>query len=308
MISIFSTTAEGEVVYLFDPESPRGSSSFAFRAVRIKNPTNSVLESGPVTVFGEGRFIGEGLSEPIPAQSVAFVPFALDRQIVVEEQPAERDEIVRILAVQRGILSTEVQHVRKRVYTLHNRLGEPATVYVRHSVPAGFKLTQPTGKVERIGGAHLFRVQAAPRSSAELVIEEGSPILRSVDIRSPADLASVRVYLASGRAVDPLKSQLEALSKLQQEIGNVEQKVVTVREQMQAYRTRMDELHVQIVTLRAVKTGGPIMRNLEKKLGEMSDRLSQSTIELASLEEKLLVMRIRLQDGIAELTLEPKQT
>src|SRR5512140_900000 len=64
-------------------------------------------------------------------------------------------------------------------------------------------------------------------------------------------------------------------------VGNVEQKVATVRDQMQAYRTRMDE---------------------------MSDRLSQSTIELASLEEKLLVMRIRLQDGIAELTLEPKQT
>jgi hypothetical protein len=306
MISIFSTSAEGEVVYLFDPESPRGSSSFAFRAVRIKNPTESVLESGPVTVFGDGRFIGEGLSEPIPAKSTAFVPFALDRQVVVESKPAERDEISRILAVQRGILTTEVQHVRKVAYTLHNRSSEPASIYVRHTVAPGFKLKLPTSKAERIGGAHLFRVQAAPHASAELVIEEATPVQRSIDIRSATDLASVRVYLASGRAVEPLKSQLEALSKLQQEIGNTEQKVATVREQMQAYRTRMDELHVQIVTLRAVKTGGPIMKNLEKKLTEMSDRLSQATIDLASLEEQLLVKRIRLQDGIAELTLEPK--
>ena len=89
MVSILHTDTDGEVVYLYDPESPRGNAVYPFRAVRIKNPTDSALESGPVTVFGEGKFIGEGMGEPIPAHHVAFVPFALDRQIVVDHEDAD---------------------------------------------------------------------------------------------------------------------------------------------------------------------------------------------------------------------------
>jgi hypothetical protein len=127
MVSIMSTEAEGEVVYLYDPESPRGNTQFPFRSVRLKNPTDSALESGPVT-------------------------------------------------------------------------------------------------------------------------------------------------------------------------------------QMAEYRTRMDELHAQIVTLRAVKmTSGSLLTNLEKKLGDISDRLSKATVTVVGLQEQLMVARIRFQDGVAELSLETKQ-
>ena len=90
MVSILHTDTDGEVVYLFDPESARGNAQFPFKSVRLKNPSDSVLETGPVTVFGEGRFIGEGMAEPIPAKSMAFVPFALDRQIVVDGEVTAR--------------------------------------------------------------------------------------------------------------------------------------------------------------------------------------------------------------------------
>jgi hypothetical protein len=303
MISIFRSAAEGEVVYLYDPESARGQASFAFKAVRVRNPTDSVLESGPVTVFGDGRFIGEGLSDPVPARSVAFIPFALDRQIAVEQKDAERDDIQRIVSVQRGILSTQTQHVRAITYKLYNRLSEPATVYVRRTMPTGYKLVKPAA-AEKLGASQLFRVVIEAHKSAEFTTEEATPVERTIDIRSAGDMAAVRAYITSAQAAEPLKSQLAKLTKIQQDIANDEQRAQTIREQMSAYRARVDELHVQIVTLRAVKTGGAIMRNLEKKMQEMSDRLSQSTISLASLEEKLLIARIGLQDGIAELTLE----
>ena len=118
MVSILDKEADGEVVYLFDPESQHGDESFPFKAIRLRNPTDSVLESGPVTVFSAGRFIGEGLVEPIPARSVAFVPFALDRQVVVERKNDERDEIARIITVQRGVFSTEAKHTRRTTLTL----------------------------------------------------------------------------------------------------------------------------------------------------------------------------------------------
>src|SRR4029077_4533071 len=77
MVSILKTEADGEVVYLFDPDSPHGDESFPFKAIRLRNPTDSVLESGPVTVFAAGGCIGEGLDEPVHAPVVGFAPFAL---------------------------------------------------------------------------------------------------------------------------------------------------------------------------------------------------------------------------------------
>jgi hypothetical protein len=47
MVSMVRQETEGEVVYLYTPDSERGNSNFAFRAVRFKNPTSSTLETGP---------------------------------------------------------------------------------------------------------------------------------------------------------------------------------------------------------------------------------------------------------------------
>jgi len=69
----------------------------------------------------------------------------------------------------------------------------------------------------------------------------------------------------------------------------------------------MDELHAQIVTLRAVKTAGPLMKDLEDKLSEVSDKVSKETIDVVALEEQLMVSKIEFQDKVAELSLEPKE-
>ena len=82
MVSILNSGTRGEVVYLYDPESPRGDARFAFKSVRFVNPSGSTLEAGPLTVYGKGRFIGEGMTDAIPGNQSAVIPFALDRQIV----------------------------------------------------------------------------------------------------------------------------------------------------------------------------------------------------------------------------------
>lgn len=308
MVSILQAETDGEVVYLYDNESPRGNSSFPFRSVRLRNPTDSALETGPVNVFGEGKFIGEGMSEPIPARSTAFVPFALDRQIVVERKSAERDQISRILAVQRGVFSTEVQHTRSSVLTLTNRLPEKAVVYIRHTVPQGYKLTKGPVSPEKIGDANLFRVELEAGGKAEVTIEEATPVFRTADIRSSEGMGMVKLYLSSAVVEGPLKQSVQDLLKMQQDIGTHEQQIATLREQMGEYKQRMDELHAQLVTLRAVKNPqGSLMQHLEKKLQEISEKMSKSTIDLVSLQEKLMVAKIRFQDGVAELSLEKKE-
>jgi outer membrane protein OmpA-like peptidoglycan-associated protein len=302
LVSILSSDTDGEVVYFYDAESARGNSDFPFRAVRLRNPTDSVLESGPVTVFGEGKFIGEGMSEPIPARSNAFIPFALDRQISVEKKDDESDKIAKIITVQRGVFHTEVQHSKKRTFVLHNRSTERATVYLRHTVEAGYKLLNPPKDLEKLGAANLFKITLEPNQKGEVTIEEATPLFKTTDVRTQDGMNLVVAYL-SAEAEGKLKAQVTELLKLQKEMANTEQQIGTTRDQMGEYRARMDELHAQVVTLKLVKTAGPLMQNLEKKLSEVSDKLSKATIDLVALQEKLMVARIKFQDGVADLSL-----
>jgi hypothetical protein len=305
MVSIFHESAEGEVVYLYDPQGPRGNARFAFKALRLRNPTDSQLESGPVTVFGEGRFIGEGLSEPIPAHQVAFVPFALDRQVVVDRTDGERDEIARIITVQRGVFSTQVQHVKKSTFVLNNRLPSPTVVYIRHALSPGFHLSKGPRDPEHVGNADLYRVEVPGLGKQEVTLEESTPVFRTADIRSSEGMELVRAYVSSAAMTEALKGQLDDVLKTQKEIGDDEQRIATLREQMGEYRIRMDELHAQVVTLRVVRSGGLLMSNLERKLQEVSDRLSKATIDVVSLEEKLMLARIKFEDAVADLSLQP---
>jgi len=313
MISVLRAETEGEVVYLYDPDGARANAQFPFRTLRFKNPTESMLESGPVTVFGDGRFIGEGLAEPIPAKAIAFVPFALDRQVVVDRELAERDAIARIVTVQRGVFSTEIQHTKQVKYTLFNRSQERAIVYVRHAVPQGFTITKSpdasssSAADERLGATRLFRVVVEPNAKKEVVVEEATPVFRSTDIRTDAGRDLVRAYI-SGAAMEegPLRAQVSKLLELHTEMTNLESKIAGLHDQMKEQRQRMDELHSQIFTLKAVKTSGPLMGQLERMLSSVSDAVSKSTIDVVKLQESLMLAKVRFQTGVSQLSLEPE--
>jgi uncharacterized coiled-coil DUF342 family protein len=102
----------------------------------------------------------------------------------------------------------------------------------------------------------------------------------------------------------PLKAQVQKLLELNTEMAKIEQQIGTTHEQMAEYRQRMDELHSQIFTLKAVKTAGPLMAHLEKKLQEMSEKLSKATIDVVALQEKQMVARVSFQNGVGDLMLE----
>src|SRR6185503_13608724 len=85
MVAMVHQETAGGVVYLYDPISERGNARFAFKAIRLDNPTNDTLEPGPMTVYGDGRFIGEGLTDAVPPRSTMVVPFAADHQIMIEQ-------------------------------------------------------------------------------------------------------------------------------------------------------------------------------------------------------------------------------
>ena len=303
MVSLVRKTTEGEVVYLYDAESIRGNSNFAFRAVRFRNPTDSTLETGPVTVYGNERFIGEGLTEPIPPKASAVVPYALDRQIVIERDDSDENKISRLVSLQRGILTAQVQHIRHKKLTITNRLRQPAKVFIRHTVHKGWTILEAPPQHERVGDAHLFEVHLAPNEVKKVEISEATPMERTLDLNAEVTLDMMKVYVDVPGGTPALEDQLKKLLGIHKALVDHTTEQESLRRRLRDYKERMDELHAQIVTLQAVKTGNDLMGHLKTKMRDISNRVQKTTIAVVDQEEKIMLARVQFQDMLAELSL-----
>ncbi len=304
MVTLLDESTSAERVYLYDANSERGSKRFAFNAVRIDNPTDHTLDTGPVTVYAHQQFLGEGLAEPIPPRATALVPYALDRTLRVRPRVDTREQIQRLVKVERGIATTQAQRIRATVLDVDNRGTESARIYVRHRVPSGWKLSDPPENIEHLGDDHLVPITVAAGSRETLTLEETMPITTSIDLRSQTGFTAVELYLGSGDVEAVLADKLRKVLDAHRELRDLDDALATNNEQMEVLRARVNELNVQLVTLRKVGKAKSLSGHLAKRMAAVSDKLDRATLSVTELQTKRLTTRIELSNLVADLTLE----
>jgi hypothetical protein len=130
-------------------------------------------------------------------------------------------------------------------------------------------------------------------------------MVRMLDLRSPVGLELVRLYLQNPKHDAKFGAAMDKLLKLHAEMVGHEEAIENLRQRGEEYRQRNDELHFQILSLKTVKAKGALMQHLEIKMREISQRLQANTIAIVDHQEKVMVARVRFQEGLAELSLDP---
>jgi hypothetical protein len=170
-------------------------------------------------------------------------------------------------------------------------------------VNKGWTLLDAPPAFERVGDAHLFEVQLRPNEVKEVMIAEATPIERTLDLNADVTLDMMKVWVEAPEGASELKDQLRKLLVIHKALVDLAQEQDSMRRRLNDYRTRMDELHGQIVTLQVVKTGGDLMGHLKTKMKEISDRVQKTTIQIVDQEEKIMLARVQFRDMLAELVL-----
>ena len=304
MVTLFDEPTEAARVYLYDPLSARGSKRFAFNAVRVINPSDDTLDRGPITVYAKGRFLGEGLTEPVPPGKAALVPYALDRTVLVSPSVQTREQVEKLVTVERGIATTQTRRTRQTRLEIDNRGHAEARVYVRHRVSSGWTLQDPPKTLEHLGRDILLPITIAAGTREEVVLEETLPVTTSVDLRSEHGLEQIAVYLQTESIAAPLRERLEAIIGAYRDLNDVESTLATRHEQRQVLRQRVDELESQLIGLRKVRRAQDLSGHLAKRMRQLGDKLDEVTVEVTELETDRLKATIQLQNLVAELTLE----
>jgi TolA-binding protein len=135
------------------------------------------------------------------------------------------------------------------------------------------------------------------------VIAEATPVERTLDLNADVTLEMMKVWIEAPDGAPELKDQLRKLLGVHKTLVDLAQAQTSLRRRLTDYRERMQELHDQIFTLQAVKTGGDLMGHLKTKMKDISDRVQKTTIQIVDQEEKIMLARVQFQDLLAELAL-----
>lgn len=301
MVTLFDSKTAGERVFLYDPVSERGSKRFAFNAVRLVNPTDNTLDAGPITVYADRQFLGEGLTESVPPHAATLVPYGLDRSVVVTPKIETHEEIESFRAIDRGLATTETLRIRRIDLELANRGHQGAHVFIRHRVPSGWTLRDPPKGTERLGTDYVIPVRIEAGKAGRLVLVESTPVTTTIDLRSREGARAVAEYLDAHPGADELRTALRAIVDAQGKLAAVDDTLETRRAHATALRARIDELSDQLVALRKVGRAQSISGHLAKRMRTVGDKLDAVATEISDLETRHLETRIEVDGLVAEL-------
>jgi hypothetical protein len=304
MVMLLSKRVPGESIFLFAPDGGVGDSqSHPFRVARFTNKSGGLLERGPIAIFEEGAFLGQGMVDPLPDGATATVPFALERSLAVETQRTMTEEGARIARIESGTLVIERDSVGRTRYRVKNGGEKSAKVLVKHPRNQGARLHDPPkGTEDNVGtGSALVPVETQPHAVTDLVVDERQSLERSVDWLSPEADDAVRLYMADKRSEAATVAALRAAWDVRTTLVRaVEERKKLADEQAELSRST-DETRRNLKALEKNRTAGDLRDKLTERLAKNSLRLEEITKRLVELDMRINEQRVRFSDMIRSI-------
>jgi hypothetical protein len=304
MVLLLARPVPGESIFLFAPDGGvPGSMAHPFRVVRFTNDGKGLLERGPIAVFENGAFLGQGMVDPLPPGATATVPFALERSLAVESNSTSNEEGARIAAIEGGRLEIHRDWVTHTKYTVKNGGDAEAKALIKHARQWGTRLNNaPKGTEDNTGtGSALVPLVIGKHASAVLDVDERKETRRQIDWLDPLADDAVKAYLADPRADQAVVAQLrqawEARGKLRTSLDERD-KLSNERGQLDA---QIDQINSSLRAIEKNKLADELRRTLTDRLAKASTRIDEITKRVIVLDMQVSEQSIRFRDLVSPI-------
>jgi hypothetical protein len=301
LVSILDKKVPAEDVLLYRMDVAKQN---PYRAVRLTNTTGYIIEKGPVAIYKDGNFVGEAVGGQVEAKTSTFIPYSVDSRVVVSLSDRTAQEGARLLKIQGGKIVCEVKQVAIHKYSVFNRSGEPATLYVQRRHRTGWKLTAPTEGLLVEKEFYFVPITLAKKGKTEVEVKEETPVRRWVAISSHLAREAIALYLKDPAADAKLSGSLREALALQDQIGKLDRELARLRRAKQAYSQRQDQVRANIKLLGKSIRNADLARKLTASLKQLENDLNKVTRELVQKDMKRSELHDRLTVLIKSITLE----
>ncbi|MBM4377366.1 MAG: DUF4139 domain-containing protein [Deltaproteobacteria bacterium] len=308
MLALINDAVKGEETFLFKPGGAgQGYESNPYRVVRFQNSTPFVLESGPISIFSGGSFVGEGISEAVGAGASVTIPFAVEPGILVTRESGSVPEEMKLVKIVRGVLHVERFSRLKTTWKVTAQtLKDGFTVLIRHPrMGTGYQLKDRPEGTEELPDAFLVPLkvaQGALTGSIELV--EQQPTRTTIHILDSSVPLLFERMLALGSLSAEERAKLQPVVDQRREIGRIDTEIAGYRSQQRELDQRGNKTRENLFALEKDKSpeAAAMRRDLQQRLDEWTkegDRLGREIVRLDGRRTQLVVKLDDLLQGLS---------
>ena len=304
MVSILDKPITGEDVLLFRPDANApGSETHPFRAARLVNTSGFTLESGPIAIFAGGTFVGDSILERLQVDDTSWIPYAIDGGTTVTRTATPDERPLRLVAMNRGVLTVENAGVLTTRYTIVAGRDATRTIYVRHAKTTGYTPRDLPPRTIEQPDAYLIPIPLTAARTSTLEIEEREPRRATVELVR-ADDRAIAAYIEGAKLPPPVVERIKSAATLRHDMAALEDDARKIRLRIVDISQRSIELRDSLRAIEKVRGADDLRRKL---LAGLSTTTSESDALARALGEKteaLAAARARLADAVRDLTLE----
>ena len=306
MVMLLDQRVPGEIIALFAPDGGvPDSSSHPFRVARFANKTGGLLERGPLAIFSEGAFVGQGMTDPLPDGATASVPFAIDRRVAIDVSREHREEGARLFHIEGAVLTIARDAVSLTKYRMKNGADRAAKVMIKHPRINGARMNNfPAGTEDNVGtGSALVPVALGARGTMDVVLDERQQTTRSVDWLEPLADDAVKAYLRDKRADPVIAAQLKAAWEIRQVLWKATEERQKLMSEEADRRRATDETRQNLKALEKNTAAADLRAKLTERLASDSSKLDVLGKKLIEVNLKINENQVRFGEAVRAIKL-----
>ena len=291
LINIVSRKVDGRDVFLFrEPQSGEAP----YRAVLIKNGKESTIEGGPITLYVDDTFAGEGFIGRVGKDETAFVAYAKESGFALNLQEDARVDSLQLVKIVDGRITISGKRIATRTVKLEANRDAPSLAYVKLALTPGMELVDPPEGLIKAGADVYLPIAVPAKAGAAAKLVESSP-LELVEIGlTPQVIEAFRYYLTGTQLVDavagPIRELLAAEEQrvtLEREQMNLEQQRQILEADGQRIQGNLDALPLGAVAADLRKKLVDQLTVTSRKQAEVTKRLVEGQVKLAAIDERV---------------------
>ncbi|MBX3246305.1 MAG: OmpA family protein [Myxococcales bacterium] len=315
MVTVLHDRIPGRAALLFDASADvRGATRHPLRVAHLRNTVGGDaaggvdLVAGPVTLFGGGELLGEGLLDALPAGRSVFVPYGLDTTTEVQVATTHDEVPARVVGLRRGVLAVERLQSRRVQYAIDAGARAPRALFLRHRVAPGFRAVELPPGHEDAGDALLVPLPIVPGRASRLEVVEQRTVAGSVDLLRDA-ATDVEPYLRGSTLPREVVERLRAVLAARVVVVEREARERALRTELGDLGQRNAEVRASLETLGARRDGdGRALR------AELAGRVEEGVRRLEALSRELTTVRAEreaalatLRESVRDFVIEPEE-
>ncbi|HEU4593847.1 MAG TPA: hypothetical protein VFS10_01675, partial [Pyrinomonadaceae bacterium] len=235
-----------------------------------------------------------------------FISFALDLGTLVNTRSKGGREPVFLVRVVSGVFQAHFYESERKTYTLTNQTERPRVVFVEHPLREGWKLSTDTPQpFEKTQNTYRFRVELAPRATAELEVAEQRALMDTYALNnlSSKDLA---LFVSRNYVDAASRAELEKLVGIKSRLAAADARLSEIESESREIGEDQQRLRENIKALNETAEARQLIARYVQKAGEQETRLEQLVAERRKLQEERARLLAELEAAIRGFTLERK--